>query len=92
MADDLVDPTNPFTVTTDQTDYAPGSTAKITADVEAGDSVTFEVQHVAADGSLTDDLSGTGVTWTVTDGGAGDLDGIVKGSIATSWKVGFDAA
>jgi uncharacterized repeat protein (TIGR01451 family) len=80
-----------FTVSTDATDYAPGTTATITATVDAGDSVTFQVDHVLADGSLADDLSGTGLTWTVVDGGEGDADGIANGIILTSWNVGMDA-
>ncbi len=89
-------------VTTDQTDYVPGSTATFTAtNVAVGGTVAFDVAHVVdagadglvgtADDTLANDLSGT-APWTVTDGGAGDLDGIANGVIVTSWNVGQDAA
>jgi uncharacterized repeat protein (TIGR01451 family) len=66
-----------------------------------GGTVSFTVSHIAdagADGILgtADDLldssvSGTGITWSVTDGGAGDLDGLANGVVLTSWAVGQDA-
>jgi hypothetical protein len=76
-----------FSVTTDQPDYAPGSTATFTANVVAGDTITFDVIDVAGTA-----VSGTNQPWTVTDGGAGDLDGVANGVIQTSWAVGQDAA
>src|SRR5262245_18491334 len=90
-----------MTVATDLPDYAPGSTAQITTtNVGAGDTVTFTVAHLdpgadgifgTADDVLVYDLSGTGTPWTVTDGGLGDLDGLVNGVIQTSWYVNQDA-
>src|SRR5262249_18049783 len=84
------------------TDYAPGETVGITAsNVAVGGSVQFSVAHVTggvdgivgtADDVLTHDLSGTVAPWTVTDGGAGDLDGAANGAIQTSWYVNQDAA
>jgi hypothetical protein len=104
----MTDVTDPLSIATDQADYQPGTTATITAtNVEANadgsaGSVTFEVQHITdvgpdgiagtADDTLAGDLSGTGTTWTVVDGGAGDLDGIVNGIIVTNWSVNPDAA
>ncbi|MCA6122762.1 hypothetical protein J6500_12770 [Bradyrhizobium sp. WSM 1704] len=76
-----------FSVATDLADYAPGSTASITATVGVGDTVTFNVSDVAGTA-----VSGTDQPWTVTDGGAGDLDAIANGVIQTSWAVGMDAA
>ena len=80
-------------VSTDLLDYAPGSTALITANnFMPGADVTFQVQHVlaGADGAFgpADDIpdtilnsSGSGhAPWTVKDGGAGDLDGLANGS------------
>ena len=88
--------------TTDQPDYSPGSTAIFTAsNVAVGDAVQFSVAHLdpgsdgivgTADDQLTHDLTGTAQPWTVTDGGAGDLDGVVNGAIQTSWYVNADAA
>ncbi|MEE9102040.1 DUF5801 repeats-in-toxin domain-containing protein [Pseudomonas nitroreducens] len=89
------------TVTTDQQDYAPGSTATITADgFAAGSTVIFQVQHATGSGSdgiwgTSDDMlagaSGAGHdAWSVTDGGTGDLDGKINGSITTSWYVNPD--
>jgi hypothetical protein len=76
-----------LSVSTDLADYAPGSTATFTANVDVGDTVTFNVTDVAGTA-----VSGTSHPWTITDGGAGDLDGVANGVIQTSWAVGLDAA
>ncbi|TIO82125.1 MAG: hypothetical protein E5X74_26220, partial [Mesorhizobium sp.] len=93
----------PLAVAVDQADadYAPGETVGITATaVEDGGSLTFLVAHHSAgadgilgtaDDVLTYDLTATGTPWVVTDGGAGDLDGVVNGTIQTSWYVNADA-
>ncbi|TPL60586.1 SdrD B-like domain-containing protein, partial [Mesorhizobium sp. B2-4-3] len=83
-------------------DYAPGETVGITTtNIADGGTFTFQVAHLSAgadgvlgtaDDVLTYDLTGTGTPWTVTDGGAGDLDGAANGSIQTSWYVNSDAA
>ncbi|MBF9059562.1 Ig-like domain-containing protein, partial [Rhodobacterales bacterium HKCCSP123] len=86
---------------TDLEDYAPGSTAYITIDgIEYGSSVVFEVDHVSYPGEdgewgtfddVTYQLGGGGHDpWYVTDGGSGDLDGKIDGSITTSWYVNPD--
>jgi uncharacterized repeat protein (TIGR01451 family) len=82
-------------VTLDQADadYSPGETVGITAsNVAVGGTVTFDVEHVLADGTVASDLTGTGTPWTATDGGAGDDDGAANGVIQTSWYVNDDAA
>ncbi|GGE52068.1 hypothetical protein GCM10011517_19750 [Actibacterium pelagium] len=90
-----------LSVSTDLDDYAPGSTAEITATgVDEGGSVTFEVEHVSDAGpdgiygtadDTTVDLGGDGHdSWTVTDGGEGDLDGEANGVIVTDWYVNPD--
>src|SRR5262245_63749076 len=74
-------------------DYAPGEIVGITAsNVAVGGTVTFDVEHVLADGTVASDLTGTGTPWTATDGGAGDDDGAANGVIQTSWYVNDDAA
>ncbi|MEN5199805.1 DUF5801 repeats-in-toxin domain-containing protein, partial [Pseudomonas wadenswilerensis] len=89
------------TVTTDQADYAPGSTAIITASgFAAGSTVALEVEHATGPGAdnlwgTPDDVLNTNTgeghePWYVTDGGAGDLDGQVNGSVTTSWYVNPD--
>ncbi|WP_207886450.1 DUF5801 repeats-in-toxin domain-containing protein [Pseudomonas sp. 30_B] len=94
-------PMSDASVSTDQQDYAPGSTATITASgFAAGSTVTFQVQHVTDAGpdgiwGTPDDVieitTGAGHDpWSVTDGGPGDLDGEVNGSITTSWYVNPD--
>ncbi|MBR0712174.1 beta strand repeat-containing protein [Bradyrhizobium liaoningense] len=84
----IADPTlAAISISTDQADYAPGSTAYFTANVGVGDTVTFEVTDVNGI-----PVSGTNAPWTVTDGGAGDLDNVANGVVQTSWNVGFDAA
>ncbi|WP_435605328.1 DUF5801 repeats-in-toxin domain-containing protein [Pseudomonas knackmussii] len=88
-------------VTSDQSDYAPGSTALFTASgIAAGSTVEFKVQHAVGAGAdnvwgTPDDVlgnnSGAGhEAWFVTDGGPGDLDGKVNGSVTTSWYVNPD--
>ncbi|WP_242015370.1 DUF5801 repeats-in-toxin domain-containing protein [Pseudomonas nitroreducens] len=95
------DDTNSPSVTTDQNDYAPGSTAIITASgFTAGSTVKIEVDHATnpgADGvwGTADDVLNTSAgaghePWYVTDGGAGDLDGQANGSVTTSWYVDPD--
>src|SRR5713226_9553758 len=98
----MTDSLNPtiLTVSTDQPDYAPGTTATFTAtNVTVGGTAEFSVAHVdpgadgivgTADDTLVYDLSGTTAPWGVTDGGAGDLDGVANGSISTSWAVNQD--
>ena len=90
-----------LTVITDQPDYSPGMVATFTAsNAGVGDTLEFTVAHVeagadgiigTADDVLAYDISGTGTTSTVTDGGAGDLDGIANGVIVTNWAVNQDA-
>ncbi|MBR1126690.1 SdrD B-like domain-containing protein [Bradyrhizobium iriomotense] len=90
-----------LTVSTNLADYSPGSTALITAtNVTLGGAVQFSVLHSSGPGldgvwgTLDDDmgtpLSGS-TPWIVVDGGAGDLDGAINGSIITSWYVNDDA-
>src|SRR4029079_17623048 len=85
----VIDPT--LIVTTDQTDYAPDSTARITAESVA---VGGTVEFVVTDPDLSDGVvvSGTNEPWTVTDGSADDLNGAVDGTIVTTWNVNQDAA
>jgi len=73
-------------VSTNLEDYAPGSTATITASgFAAGTTLKFEVDHANGD------ESGAGhEPWYVVDGGAGDLDGVANGVIQTSWYVNPD--
>ena len=76
-----------LTVSTDQLDYAPDSTATFTAtNLAAGGTIQFLVTDV--NGTA---VTGTNEAWTVTDGGAGDLDGVANGIVVTSWHVGQDA-
>jgi hypothetical protein len=88
-------------VFSDLPDYAPGSTAIISAkNFTVGSTVQFQVSHVIdagvdeVFGTLDDTLgdnSGSGhEPWTVTDGGAGDLDNLANGDIRTTWYVNPD--
>ncbi len=80
-------------VTTDQPDYSPGSTVQITATFDPLSTVQFTVAHDigagadgiwgTADDVLSYDLTGTGLTWTVT--------AAANGFINTSWFVNQDA-
>src|SRR6186713_375619 len=83
----VIDPT--LLVTTDQTDYTPDSTATITAEnVTVGGTVEFVVTDLDTSNGT---VSGTNEPWTVTDGGDGDLNGAVDGTIVTTWDVNQDA-
>src|SRR5262245_15935855 len=69
------------TVVTDKPDYAPGSTAIITASgFQPGETVQLQVLHT--DGLPNTDSNGNYLDghapWSVTDGGAGDRDGLVN--------------
>ena len=72
---------------TDHLDYAPGATAQITGSgFAAGEPVQLQVLH-------TDQVPNTGsghTPWIVTDGGSGDLDGRMDGSLQTTWYVNPD--
>ncbi|MFN9591942.1 MAG: beta strand repeat-containing protein, partial [Pirellulaceae bacterium] len=85
-------------VFSDLPDYAPGSTAIISAkNFTVGSTVQFQVSHVIdagvdeVFGTLDDTLgdnSGSGhEPWSVTDGGAGDLDNLANSAIRTTWYV-----
>ena len=85
-------------VFSDLPDYAPGSTAIISAkDFAVGSTVQFQVLHVVdagvdeVFGTLDDTLgdnTGSGHTpWIATDGGAGDFDNLANGFIQTTWYV-----
>src|SRR5262249_57881138 len=74
----------PASVVTDLPDYAPGSTALITASgYRVGETLQFQVLHTEGDpySSANHD------PWFVRDGGAGDLDGAADGRVQTSWYV-----
>ncbi|MCP2728673.1 SdrD B-like domain-containing protein, partial [Limnofasciculus baicalensis] len=74
-----------LTVSTDKPDYKPGSTAIFTVNgVGVGETVKFyTVETVAGD----DGVFNTYQPFVVTDGGAGDSDGLANGQIVTSWLV-----
>jgi hypothetical protein len=72
-------------VTTDRTDYAPGSTATFTArDFSAGTKIQFQVVNLGADGlyGTRDDL--VYKAWIVADGSSADASGLA-GVVETSW-------
>ncbi|MCI0683106.1 MAG: cadherin-like domain-containing protein, partial [Gemmataceae bacterium] len=72
------------TLLTDKPDYSPGETALITGDgFQEGE--TIDLRVVRTDG-LPDYPQGN-QPWQVTDGGAGDLDGVLNGSFQTTWYV-----
>jgi hypothetical protein len=81
-------PLGSLSVTTDKTDYAPGSTAILTATgVPSGGSVTFQIAD------LTPGVNGIAAVYapfTVTDGGAGDSDAIANGVVVAKWQVPVD--
>ena len=80
------------TVATDWPDYAPGSTATISATgFDAGSTVMFSIQTIGAgaDGIIgtADDTLSAPVTWLATDGAASDGDGTTNGNLTTGFYV-----
>ncbi|HZT82877.1 MAG TPA: hypothetical protein VFA26_21780, partial [Gemmataceae bacterium] len=70
-------------VWTNQSDYAPGSTAIIQGSgFQVGEAIRLEV--LRSDGTPQ---GGSDNPWTITDGGQGDLDGVADGKFTTSWYV-----
>src|SRR5215467_15470509 len=80
----MTDLTDPL-VTTDQTDYAPGSTATFTASgFGIGDNLEFTI-------TVIDPTTGatlwSGPSWAVIDGSAGDLAVATGGTVQTQFYV-----
>src|SRR5713226_5651088 len=88
----LSDDQSSFALITNQPDYSPGQTVQITATFDPLSTVQFTVAHNigagadgiwgTADDVLSNDLTGTGLTWTVT----ADAYGVIN----TSWFVNKD--
>src|SRR5688500_14549018 len=72
------------TLLTGKPDYAPGETALLSGSGFAL-AETVNLRVVRTDGFL--DYPGGNLPWQVTDGGAGDLDGVVDGKFQTNWFV-----
>ncbi len=74
-----------LSVTTDKTDYAPGSTATFTVNgVTPGSLVTF----LLADLPNAPGINGIADIYTpfkITDGGMGDTDGVANGTVVAQW-------
>ena len=76
-------------VWTNKPDYAPGSNAVFYGSgFQPGEQIEIQVTHI--DGKP--DVDSSHQPFFVTDGGAGDLDGIVNGRFATTWYVSPDNA
>ena len=74
-------------VFTDKNDYSPGETATIFGEnFDIGETIRLQVLH--NDG--TPNTGGGHQPWFVTDGGAGDLDGVADGNFRTIWYVNPD--
>ncbi|MDJ0730787.1 MAG: hypothetical protein QNJ33_12415, partial [Crocosphaera sp.] len=75
------------TVSTDKADYAPGATVTITASNFApGSTILFEIADDPSDPGDDGDAD-VYPSFSVTDGGVGDLDGEANGTIVTTWVV-----
>ena len=71
------------TITTDQADYAPGSTATITGSgFQAGEIVTLQVLHVDANGDNLSSPTGAHAPWTV--------EADANGEVNSTWLVPAD--
>ena len=81
-----------MTVTTDKADYAPGSMATfIVAGVNSGSSVAFEIADVAIHPGING-IADVYAPFSVTDGGAGDADGLANGTVVARWQVPADGS
>ena len=79
----LEDRVTPATLVSDLLDYAPGSTAYFTGS-GFGVGETIDMVVLRSDGVPEGTPDNP---WTVTDGGADDLDGLADGNFLTSWYV-----
>jgi hypothetical protein len=78
------------TVTTDKSDYMPGETVTITAkDFALGSVLEFQIADWATDPGDDGDAD-LYAPFSVMDGGAGDLDGLVNGQVVVNWRVPTD--
>jgi hypothetical protein len=67
-------------LTADRSNYTAGATAVLDAGgFQPGATVQFQVEHT--------DGSSQYQAWSVSDGGAGDLDGVSDGHVQTTWTV-----
>ena len=81
-----------YQLTTDKSDYAPGSLATFTlTGAEPGATVTFEVVDLPSEPGLNG-IADVYAPFTVTDGADGDLDGAVNGTIIANWSVPSDGS
>src|SRR3954447_18879094 len=73
-----------MTVTTDEADYAPGSTATFTAaGINSGSAVAFQVTDLPS-GPGANGIVDVYAPFSVTDGGTGDLDAIANGTVVAN--------
>jgi len=78
------------TVVTDQPDYSPGEQVLITASgFQPGDTISFAIADDPSDPGDDGDAD-VYAPFSVTDGGIGDLDGEVNGTVVASWQVPSD--
>src|SRR5262245_33439757 len=79
-------------VSTNKLDYAPGEVVTITlVDITIGSTFTFHITDSPADPG-DDGVANSYPTFSVVDGGVGDLDGIANGKIVTKWTVPTDGS
>ena len=82
--------TGSMTVTTDQADYAPGSTATFVVNgVGSGSLVEFKIADFTSDPGING-IADVYSPFTVADGGTGDADGIANGTVVAAWQVPAD--
>src|SRR5262249_45026130 len=71
---------------TDQSDYSFATTAQITGcGCVQGEDVQLQVTQVEGTVGSNDDPQNQ--PWTITEGGSGDLDGLLDGNFASTWDV-----
>ena len=81
-----------MSVTTDKADYAPGSTATFSVEkVATGASVTFAIADLPSRPGVNG-VADVYAPFSVTDGQAGDLDGLANGRVAAQWHVPADGS
>ncbi|MCK1335491.1 DUF4082 domain-containing protein [Bradyrhizobium sp. 38] len=79
-----------LSVTTDHADYAPGSTATFTANgARFGAPITFQIADLPSAPGI-DGNADIYTPFTITDGGSGDMDGLLNGTVVARWQVPAD--
>jgi hypothetical protein len=86
LLEQLEDRLTPSTLTTNLSDYAPGTDVTFTGTgFQPGETINLNIASTDSCGTTS-----TAATLQIVDGGAGDLDGAADGNFTAVWNVGYD--